>query len=125
MTIFTGPARAPMLVFAVLIALAATARQTPAASTFDGQWSVIIITEAGTCDRAYRYPVKVTNGELKYEGEAAVAITGHVDASGKINATIRRGEQNASGSGRLSSASGAGPWTGTSLHHVLRRPLGS
>jgi hypothetical protein len=110
----TGPARPLILAFAVLAGLALTGRQTPAASNFDGEWSVIIITEAGTCDRAYRYPVKVTNGELKYEGEAAVVISGRVESNGKLNATIRRGEQSASGSGRLSPSSGTGTWTGKS-----------
>ena len=114
MTLLTGRIRPFMLALAALIGLAATASQTPAASNFDGQWSVIIITEAGTCDRAYRYPVKVTNGELTYEGEASVAISGRVDPSGKLNATIRRGEQSASGSGRLSPSSGNGTWTGKS-----------
>jgi hypothetical protein len=114
MTNSTGPLRPLILVFAVLIGLGSTARQTPAASTFDGEWSVVIITEAGTCDRAYRYPVQVVNGELKYDGEAAVAISGRVDPSGKLNATIRRGEQSASGSGRLSPSSGAGTWKGKS-----------
>ena len=50
---------------------ALTTRTTPAASNFDGKWSVVIITEAGNCDRAYRYPVRVTNGVLTFEGEAA------------------------------------------------------
>jgi len=114
MTILTGPARPLVLVFAVLAGLALSVHPTPAASTFDGEWSVVIITEAGTCDRAYRYPVQVVNGELKYGGEAAVAISGRVDPSGKLNATIRRGEQSASGSGRLSLSSGNGTWTGKS-----------
>ena len=114
MTYFTGLARPLMLVFAVLAGFVAGGRPLPAASNFDGQWSVIIITEAGTCDRAYRYPVTVANGALKYEGDAAVAISGHVEPSGKLNATIRRGEQSANGSGRLSSSSGNGTWTGKS-----------
>ena len=75
---------------------------------------MIIITEAGSCDRAFRYPVKVTNGEMKYEGEAAVTLTRHVGPGGKLNATVRRGGQSATGSGTLSSSSGAGTWTGKS-----------
>ena len=43
--------------------LAATAVPASAAavakSNFDGQWSVLIVTQKGTCDRAYRYPVKI------------------------------------------------------------------
>jgi hypothetical protein len=114
MTLLTGPVRPLMFALAALAGLALTTGQTPAASTYDGQWSVLIITEAGTCDRAYRYPVRVTNGVLKYEGEAGVEISGRVDGSGKINATVQRGEQSANGSGRLSSSSGTGTWKGKS-----------
>ena len=67
----------------------------PAAANFDGQWSVVIITEAGNCDRAYRYPVKVMNGEMKYEGEAGITLTGRIDASGRCqrNGPARRTER--------------------------------
>jgi hypothetical protein len=102
-----------VLALALLAGLTASIQPAPAAN-FDGQWSVLIITEDGTCDRAYRYPVTVTNGVLSYEGEAGVTLSGKVDPSGKINATIRRGEQSANGSGRLSASSGSGTWKGKS-----------
>jgi hypothetical protein len=114
MTLLTGPVRPLMFALATLAGLALTTGQTPAASNYDGQWSVLIITENGECDRAYRYPVTVTNGVLSYEGEAGVTLSGKVDASGKINATIQRGEQSANGSGRLSAAKGSGTWKGKS-----------
>lgn len=113
MTLLTGHIR-PLVFALALIGLASTAGQTPAASNFDGQWSVLIITEAGACDRAYRYPVKVVNGVLSYEGEASVEISGRVDPSGKLKATVQRGDQSANGSGRLSPSSGNGTWTGKS-----------
>jgi len=110
----TGPFRASILLFAILIGLAAAHGHVRAASNFDGQWSVLIITEDGTCDRAYRYAVKVVNGVLRYDGEAAVSLSGRVDPSGKLNATVQRGDQRANGSGRLSSSSGTGTWKGKS-----------
>jgi hypothetical protein len=109
-TRFTRPL---LLTLAFSAGLTALASRAPAAN-FDGNWSVLIITEDGTCDRAYRYPVRVTNGRLSYEGEAGVAISGRVDPSGKISATVQRGEQSANGSGRLSSSSGSGTWKGKS-----------
>ena len=51
MTLLTGPVRPLMFVLAALAGLALTTGQTPAASNFDGEWSVLIITEAGSCDR--------------------------------------------------------------------------
>lgn len=83
-----------------------------AAAKYDGDWSVVVITEQGTCDRAYRYPVKVVNGSIKYLSEAGITITGRVDGQGRIKASIRRGEQYAEGSGRLSASDGAGTWSG-------------
>ena len=46
--------------FAVLaiLALPVPAASAPMSSvkpSFDGNWSVLIVTEKGTCDRAYRY----------------------------------------------------------------------
>jgi hypothetical protein len=106
-----GLVLAPLMLAGAFMA----APQRPAgAAAFDGSWSVVIITENGTCDRAYRYPVRVVNGELRYEGEAGIAISGRVDGSGKLNATISRGEQSASGTGRLSRTAGSGTWSGKS-----------
>ncbi len=114
MTVSTRTARPLVMAFALLAGLTVAAPQAPAKSNFDGQWSVLIITENGECDRAYRYPVTVANGVLTYEGEAGVTLSGKVDSSGKINATIQRGEQSANGSGRLSSSKGSGTWKGKS-----------
>ena len=36
-------------------------------SSFDGRWSVVIITDAGTCDRSYRYGLIVSRGRISYE----------------------------------------------------------
>jgi osmotically-inducible protein OsmY len=103
-----------LLALAFSAGLIAQVPTAPAASNFDGQWSVLIITENGTCDRAYRYPVTVTNGVLSYQGEAGVTLSGRVDAGGKLNATIQRGEQSANGFGRLSASKGSGTWKGKS-----------
>jgi hypothetical protein len=81
---------------------------------FDGSWSVLIITETGECDRAYRYGIRIERGQIIYSGEAGVAFTGRVESNGQVAATVRRGEQSATGSGRLSGSSGAGTWKGQS-----------
>ena len=95
-------------------ALLASGWAAPAlsAAKYDGDWSVVVITERGDCDRAYRYPVKVVNGTIQYSSEAGISITGHVDGSGRLRASIRRGQQRADGNGRLSGAGGAGVWSG-------------
>ncbi|ARQ02846.1 hypothetical protein CAK95_09020 [Pseudorhodoplanes sinuspersici] len=82
------------------------------AAKYDGNWSVVVITERGDCDRAYRYPVRVVNGAIQYTNEAGISITGRVDSGGRLRASIRRGQQRADGSGRLSATGGAGVWSG-------------
>jgi hypothetical protein len=106
--------RSAILAAVAFLALGMSGRAPALAASFDGDWSVVIITEAGDCDRAYRYPVRVVNGAIKYEGEAGITISGRVGPDGKLNASVQRGEQRADGSGRLSQTSGTGKWSGKS-----------
>ena len=99
---------------AAAIILAGSSEPVRAQSNFDGSWSILIITDTGECDRAYRYGIRIVRGQFVYDGEAGVALTGRVENNGQVAATIRRGEQSATGSGRLSSSSGAGTWRGIS-----------
>jgi len=96
---------------AILAASAVPALTAPAARVnFDGAWSVLIVTEKGTCDRAYRYPIKISNGTVDYAGDHAFTVTGKVLPSGAVTVTVARGSQSASGSGRLSLTDGGGFW---------------
>jgi len=82
------------------------------ATGFDGSWSVLVVTEKGICDRAYRYGVRVADGRFKYEGEASVAMDGTVAPNGAVQVSIRLGGQDANGTGRLAGNGGAGTWRG-------------
>jgi hypothetical protein len=81
---------------------------------FDGNWSVLVITESGTCDVAYRYGVSVENGAVRYRGESGIDVQGTVDDRGHVNVTIGRGDQRAEGTGRLTADGGTGTWSGSS-----------
>jgi hypothetical protein len=81
---------------------------------FDGAWSILIVTEAGECDRAYRYSVQIAQGRINYDGSAGVELTGSVDRSGHVSASVQRGGQGAAGTGRLSGNRGRGTWRGKS-----------
>lgn len=83
------------------------------AAPHDGRWSVVVITEQGTCDQAYRYEVAVADGKVNYAGREQVSFSGTVAASGAVNVNIRLGEQGATGSGKLSGTGGNGTWRGT------------
>src|SRR5262245_31556834 len=102
----------------LLAAGAALASVTPisarAQAGFDGAWSILIVTQAGECDKAYRYAVQIDHGHINYDGTAGVELTGSVDRSGRVSANVQRGDQGASGTGRLSGNRGRGTWQGKS-----------
>src|ERR1019366_6141851 len=54
------------------------------ATAFDGDWSVVIMTQSGGCDRAYRYGVRISNGDVVYDGGGPVDLQGHVFSNGSM-----------------------------------------
>ena len=99
---------------AVAIAAAAALTSAPSASaaSFDGNWSVLIVTQRGPCDAAYRYGLSIRNGVVIYEGSAPVNVSGRVSGNGSVYVRVWAGSQSASGSGRLGRGSGRGTWRG-------------
>ena len=96
--------------FAVVTALLAVASPGYAGS-FDGPWSVTIITQAGQCDAAYAFPMQVSAGRVIASG--GTAMQGRVSGGGAVNVSIVQGASNGRASGRLSATSGSGRWSGT------------
>jgi hypothetical protein len=93
---------------------AALAPDPAAARTiYDGNWSVLIVTDSGPCDRAYRYGLSIRDGSVIYQGSAAVNVAGRVSSKGVVNVRVWAGSQGADGSGRLSRTFGGGVWRGT------------
>jgi hypothetical protein len=82
------------------------------APSHDGLWSVVIITERGTCDRAYRYPVRISRGNVINAGDSPVTISGRVGDNGNLTVIVSHGNQRATGSGRLNAGNGTGTWRG-------------
>ena len=116
--IYVSLRRIVLWISLVLIATAsAWGARVATADRFDGRWSVVIITDAGSCDRAYRYGVQIDGGRVLYNGGGggpSVAISGRVDPRGRVSVSLRSGESVAYGSGRLSGSVGEGSWQGTS-----------
>ena len=112
MTHFARTALRALALATLTAATVYAAMPAQAKTNFDGNWSVVIITEKGTCDRSYRYPVKISDGSVGYAGEASFDVSGRVNPNGKVTVTVSRGDRRASGSGQLTATSGGGSWSG-------------
>ncbi len=99
---------------AVALALAAGTPAQAGRMSFDGAWSVVVVTDYGSCERAYRYGVEIVNGQVFYRGGGGVNIFGRVTPRGQVTVEVRQGNQQAVGTGRLSEDSGGGRWSGAS-----------
>jgi hypothetical protein len=108
-TVRTIAAGALALSFAAALSAATPATSAP---NFDGLWSVVIVTEKGTCDRAYRYPIRIQHGAVVNAGESPATISGKVGSNGSVTVTVSAGSKSATGSGRLSGSIGTGSWRG-------------
>jgi hypothetical protein len=105
--------RSLVAVSAVAAPLLTASVPAAAQAAFNGTWSVLIVTDKGPCDRAYRYPVRVSNGRVSYAGQSDFDVSGEVARNGAVNVSVAKGGQRASGSGRLSGSVGSGTWRGS------------
>jgi hypothetical protein len=103
--------------FVAVVALALAAalpalKPAEAVPNYDGLWSVVIVTEQGLCDRAYRAPIRISKGNLANAGAGAFTITGKVAKNGAVTVMVSQGDKSATGTGRLSGKTGTGSWSG-------------
>ncbi|MGJ5048036.1 hypothetical protein ACQR09_13280 [Bradyrhizobium oligotrophicum] len=95
---------------ALLTGLAGLPARPAHAAGFDGAWTVLIITEAGSCDQGYSFPIRISRGRVLSNSTAN--ITGSVGRSGAVTVRVSQGGASASGTGRLGATSGFGRWSG-------------
>jgi hypothetical protein len=100
--------------FGALVAATTTLASSSsfAVPRYDGLWSVSIVTEKGDCDRGYRYPIRISNGQLINAGDTAFTVTGKVAETGAVTVTVSAAGKSATASGRLAGDAGGGRWTG-------------
>lgn len=106
-------ARAAALVAGLLVLPALAGSAAVAGTPFDGRWSVSVITNAGACDRGYRYRLNIENGQISYD-DPSVQVSGRVSPRGQVQVVVRAGSEQAVGTGRMSPTSGEGTWSGES-----------
>jgi hypothetical protein len=89
-----------------------TSEMASARTGYDGVWSVIVHADAGPCSGAYRYPIAIVNGSVRHvdPNDQMFDVYGRVASRGQVRVTVSRGDQRATGVGRLSRAGGGGTW---------------
>ena len=85
------------------VALACSAQ---ARSAYDGSWDLVFVTQRGACDPTYNFTINISNGVVTHPN--LLKFRGYVAKSGAVRASVTVQDKYASGSGRLSSASGRG-----------------
>lgn len=90
--------------------LLAMACNADAGSIYDGSWDLVFMTQRGACDPSYNFTVNIANGVITHPN--LVRFRGHVARSGAAHASVIVQDKYASGSGRLTNASGRGTWSG-------------
>jgi hypothetical protein len=78
-------------------------------SAFDGQWSVVIYTLHGDCDRSLRYSLNIVGGRVQ-PAEQNYEVAGAVAPNGTVHVTVAEAGRSATGSGRLAGNTGSGTW---------------
>ena len=71
--------------FAVVAAVLFAGSPVRAAS-FDGPWTVVIVTQSGNCDAAYSFPVNISGGRLASTGGATIG--GRIGGNGVVSVAI-------------------------------------
>lgn len=90
-------------------ALALLVTPAPAAGTFDGAWSVEVITRQGSCE-VYKWRIAVTDGKITDVEDDLARASGGIDTRGRVAVTLTRGAESLIATGSLAGRSGAGKW---------------
>ncbi len=104
--------RTILAVFVTALLIAIGTVPTKAVSrtgAFDGEWSVFVQPLRGDCGGAYRYSVRIAGGRV-FSPDPTFEAHGVVASNGAIRVVVSRGDQSASGSGRLRHDTGSGQW---------------
>lgn len=81
---------------------------------FDGLWALRVVIEQGPCARppVWRYQLRVTRSKLgAADPNETATITGRINDAGVVRGSVKRGDDKATGQGRLSGNAGSGGWS--------------
>jgi len=98
---------------ALLLGLTIACPLPALAAGYDGEWTVLVTTAQGNCDRTYSYDVSVSQGKILYTSYTSVTLNGTVSPQGAVMVSIRHFDDVANGRGHLTGRAGGGGWRGT------------
>jgi hypothetical protein len=98
--------------FCAIAIWSGTAQASRRSTAYDGSWHLSFTTQTGPCDQTYGFDVNISNGMITHPN--LVKFRGNVSSNGAVRASVSVQDKFASGSGRLSLASGQGSWRGYS-----------
>jgi hypothetical protein len=107
--------RGAILGTVLILAGVAAAGAASARTIYDGPWSVLIVTNSGSCDPTYRYGVTINDGMVTYDGGGPISMQGRVTPKGAVRVIVTAGSQWADGTGRLTRTRGGGVWKGQGM----------
>ncbi len=77
---------------------------------FDGRWSVLVITEKGPCDQAYRWNIGVAGGHITDLEDNVASASGRIEPSGRVSVRLVRGSDVLTAVGAIRQEAGRGTW---------------
>ncbi|GJD52388.1 hypothetical protein OPKNFCMD_5153 [Methylobacterium crusticola] len=85
--------------------------------SYNGTWSVQLVTESGLCDSRYTVALAIRDGDVRLAatGEGGATVSGRIGQDGSVGLNVRRGSASGAAQGRLQANSGSGTWTVSSL----------
>lgn len=84
--------------------------------SYNGTWSVELVTESGLCDARARYSVSVYEGAVKLVASSDKAsLSGRVGEDGAVGINVTNGAASGAVTGRLQARSGGGTWKVSAL----------
>lgn len=99
----------------ILVLLAMPAASALAAQPFDGQWSVEVVTEKGSCDQAYRWNLSIREGHVVTTPDMPAQASGSVSPAGIVAVKFSRGGDSMTATGTASGGWANGKWASPTL----------
>ena len=95
-------------VFGLGLAFVGGAAAEPQKS-FNGTWSVRLMTEAGSCNASYNTTISIQDGQVRAQSGGA-SVSGGIGRDGSVALGIQQSIARGDASGRLAERSGSGTW---------------